>query len=72
MRYTEIRLKLKHEEEVYRIYLTDALYCLTNRGLTMTKRFIDVLRPDRNVVEETRTPDEIINMIKSKLERLGK
>lgn len=70
MRYTEIRLKVKGEEEVYRIYVTDALYSLTQmRGLrlSMSKRYIDVIKPDRNYVDETRTPEEIINGISAKL-----
>ena len=73
MRYTEIRFKMKTEEEVYRIYVTDALFCLTTqRGLTqaMSKRYIDVIRPERNFVEETRSPQEIIDTISGKLERL--
>lgn len=75
MRYVEIRLNKKHEEEAYRMYLTDALFCLAGmRGLpyTMNKRFIDIIRPDRKVIDEERTPEEIINTIKGKLERLGK
>lgn len=75
MRYVETRLRKKHEEEAYRTYLTDALYCLTGmRGLpyTMDKRFVDIIRPDRNVIDEERSPEEIINTIKDKLERLGK
>lgn len=75
MRYVEIRLKKNQEEEAYRNYLADALFCLAEmRGLphTMNKRFIDILRPDRKVIDEERTPEEIINTIKGKLERLGK
>lgn len=70
MRYAYIRLREKGADKVYRIYVTDALYALTNRGQHMTKRWIDVVDPDRNVVDETRTPEEIINGIRDKLKKV--
>lgn len=36
----------------------------------MTKRWIDVVDPDRNVVDETRTPEEIINGIRDRLKKV--
>lgn len=70
MRYAYIRLREKGMEKVYRIYVTDALYALTKGGQHMTKRWIDVVDPDRNVVDETRTPEEIINGIRDKLKKV--
>lgn len=33
----------------------------------MNKRYADVINPDRDVIEETRTPEEIIDGIRAKL-----
>ena len=54
------------------MYVTEALYILTNQGLRLAVKYADIIRPDRNVIDETRSPEEIINTIKDKLERLGK
>lgn len=71
MRYFGVRLKQKQTERLYRIYVTDGLYALSNRGQRLSRRWIDIVEPDNAVIEETRTPEEIINAIKSKLERIA-
>ena len=59
-------------DEVYRVYVTDMLMCIAENtakfanggGRYIKKRYFDIVQPQK---EETRTPDEIINGIKSKL-----
>lgn len=62
MRYASARWRLYQREEVYRIYVTDSLKVLGNLNM----RYIDNFKP-----EETRTPDEIIEHLKSGLEKIG-
>ena len=62
MRYALARWNLYQREEVYRIYMTDALKAIGNLRI----RYIDYFKP-----EETRTADEIIDHLRSGLERIG-
>ena len=62
MRYALARWNLYQREEVYRIYMTDAVKAMGN----LQKRYIDYFKP-----EETRTAEEIIGNLKSGLERIG-
>lgn len=71
MRYFGIRLKQKRTERLYRIYVTDGLYALSNRGQRLSMRWLDIVEPEHAVVQEDRTPEEIINAIKTKLERMA-
>ena len=71
MRYYGARFKQKQTDEVYRIYVTDGFYALTNRGQRLGKRYADIANPDRNEQEETRTPEEIIQSISDKLKRMA-
>lgn len=68
MRYFSTRLHMRQQEETYRIYLTDALFALVNGGQQMTKRYIEILRPQE--VEEERSPQEIKDKIAEGLRRL--
>ena len=54
------------------MYVTEGLYILTNGGLRLGVKYFDIIRPDRNVIDEDRPPEEIIKSISDKLERLGK
>lgn len=56
---------------MYRIYVTDGLYALSNRGQRLARRWLDIVEPEHAVIEETRTPEEIINAIKTKIERMA-
>ena len=77
MRYVEARLTEKTHALIYRIYVTDALQSITGNtgalgcGVKIDKRYFDIYRqiiaPD---VVETRTPDEIIDGIRQKLNDL--
>ena len=61
MRYAKARLEKEPRDWTYRIYVTDALKYLA--GLNI--RYADLFGP-----EETRTADEVIDNVKSKLRRL--
>lgn len=64
MRYVESRCNEYDRDEAYRIYVTDSLKIIGNLDI----RFYDLLRPG---VEETRTPEEIIENISAKLMKAG-
>ena len=66
MRYAEARWELYQREEVYRIYVTDGIRALG--GFKDSPRYVDLFEPQH---EETRTPEEIINHLRSGLECLG-
>lgn len=61
------------EEAAYRAYVTDALRLITEntakavQGSYIKARYADMIAPQK---QETRTADEIIYDIKSKLEKL--
>lgn len=65
MRYAIARRKKEQRDEAYRIYITDALYSLTNNH-KMLKRYKDVLDAlESNKAIEARSGDEIaIDIIK--------
>ena len=60
MRYVLARIEQNNRDEAYRFYVTDALKALGG----FDKRYADIIefKPP-----EKRTPDEIINNIRSKL-----
>lgn len=64
------------EEEVYRIYVTDALQVITQNtanfagGKTIGIRYYDVLKPQKNE-EKEENADEIIERISNKLNQIG-
>jgi hypothetical protein len=66
-------LKSKRDDELFRVYVTDALKSIAgntarfNGGTEMNTRFKDILDPPE---EDDRTPDEIICSISEKLKRL--
>ena len=55
----------KKKDELYRIYITDALKVIGH----LDRRYADLVDFDRKV--ETRTSEEIIRDIKGKLGRIG-
>lgn len=58
-------------EKLYRVYMSDLLKGIaTQMGLQVEQRYRDLAYP-APVVEETRTPDEIISNIRAKLKKLG-
>jgi hypothetical protein len=62
------------EEEVYRIYVTDALQVISQNtanlagGKTIGIRYYDIIKPQQ---KEEANADEIINRIKDKLSKMG-
>jgi len=57
-------------EKIYRAYVTDVLKAIAKvNGITSDKRYVDLAY--RQIVEETRTPEEIIDTISTKLKKLG-
>lgn len=76
MRYVEAKLTEKTQALMYRIYVTDTLQALVNNtsvigGISITKRFYnvfkDILEPKK---AETRTKEEIIEHIRSGIDKL--
>lgn len=58
-------IKQEQKELLYRVYVTDTLRCISmGIGKYPEKRFAELLNPQS---EETRTPEEIIENIRSKL-----
>lgn len=62
--------KIQHEK-IYRMYLTDALKCISEntakfaQGSAMSRRWIDLEEP--RVLKETRSAEEIIDDFKRRL-----
>jgi len=73
MRYVVSRYKEYQKDMAYRFFVTDELFYLNNNvvnisgGNKLQTRFYEILHPPK---EETRTADDIINNIKSKLKKL--
>ena len=67
MRYVLARIDKNNRDEAYRFYVTDALKVIGGLNL----RFYDIINVKEPVKkEETRTPEEIINRLKEKLNEL--
>lgn len=66
--------KQKSKELLYKIYITDALKLIAENsakaagGGYLTRRFSDMIVESKGT-QEKRTPDEIIESIKEKIER---
>lgn len=65
MRYVLARIDQNNRDEAYRIYVTDALKAIGG----FDSRFVDLLNY-KLPKEETRTPDEIINKIRGRINEL--
>ena len=63
------QLETQDREFAYRIYVTDALFCISSQQV-MTKRYIDVMMPDRNKISDDRSGDEIAQDTLNKLATL--
>lgn len=68
----------RQDEKYYRIYVTDALKCISENtaksvgGMSMSKRFFDIVdRSKPQEEEEEQTAEEIIDRIKNTLKSLG-
>ena len=62
MRYVLARIEKNNRDEAYRFYITDALRALGG----FEQRYYDLVET-RPVIEETRTPEEIIANIRGRL-----
>ena len=62
MRYALSKIRQYEEEMAYRCYVTDALKSAV--GLNM--RYVEAIQV-RPVKEETRTPDEIVNEVRRRI-----
>ena len=62
MRYVSARLEQNLREDAYRIYVTDALKAIGG----FDSRYFDIIN-QKPTLKETRTPEEIIEQIRSKL-----
>lgn len=60
MQYVFSRIKQEFREEIYRIYVTDALKVLGH----LDRRYYDMIQPSK---VETRTAEEIIDSITNKI-----
>lgn len=54
------REKRRIESDAFRLYVTDALYAISRRDMTLTKQFRDILRPTA-----TEKPEAIIERFKA-------
>lgn len=63
MRYVEARADKQRRDNTYRIYVTDCLYAIANRGLTITKRYADIINPEPEKPKDTRTQAEIVAQV---------
>ena len=77
MRYVEARITEKTHALIYRIYVTDALQGIINNtgaiagGVKIDKRYFDIFKQIITTeAVETRTPDEIIDGIRQRLNDL--
>ncbi len=66
LRYALETTKRQAEERVYRVYVAETLYFMA-RGEAPTVRFNDLIHPKP---QDTRTSEEIIDTMKTKLNRL--
>lgn len=65
MQHCEQTIAQEYRDKLYRLYVTDALYALTN-SRPLSVRWID-LQDGTGQQTETRTEQEVIDHIKSKL-----
>ena len=71
MRYVEARLQMEQRDTAYRIYVTDTLKAITHNTtdgdsrVDITVRYAEMFSKKK---KETRTPKEVIESIKQKLE----
>ena len=74
MRYVKVRAEQSKLEKAYRIYVTDCLKFISENtarqagGTSFNKRYAELI--DKKPVE-TRTSEEVIDSIRSKLQKLG-
>ena len=61
MRYAKSRLDADVRDFAYRIFITDCI----GKIIGLNERYYDMIQPKK--IEETRTADEIIGNIRSKL-----
>ena len=67
MRYVGARFQKEMRESTYRIYVTDALKAIAGGNM----RYADIWSEKFLGVEETRTPEEIIDEIITKSRKIG-
>lgn len=68
----------KQVEKAYRIYVTDALKAIVSntagmvggKAVTMTMRYADLIEDRQPQAEDTRTPDEVVDHIVNKINKL--
>lgn len=71
MRYVEARADKQRRDNTYRIYVTDCLYVIANGGLTVTKRYADIINPEPEKPKDTRTQAEIVAQVWSGINGKG-
>lgn len=57
------RADKQRRENTYRIYVTDCLYAIANRGLAIAKRYADIIDPEPEKPKDTRTQAEIVAQV---------
>lgn len=74
MRYVVARWRQADRDEAYRIFVGDALKAIADNtakiaggGTTMSKRLVDVIRPDLVPEPDPRTQEEIVASIWAKI-----
>lgn len=64
-RYAAAQARAAHEDEIYRVYLTDALYALSRRDSCVSRRYADLISPLAEREEED--PQAVIDHVRAKL-----
>lgn len=61
MKHIEMYFKQKKEDEIFKQYLADSLYCISNsRECRMGKKYSEILHP---VIIEEKKPEEIVSHV---------
>lgn len=61
----------EQREEIFRVYVADALMSISTRETKMNRRYVDLVKDFESPVE-TRSASDIISGIKDKLNKAGK
>lgn len=67
----EARAEKQRRDNTYRFYVTDCLYAIANGGLTVTKRYADIINPEPEKPKDTRTQAEIVAQVWSGINGKG-
>lgn len=68
VKYARFRAEKEEQDILYRVYVSDAIKAIYNRlGGEISTRYYDMIQKPK-IIEETRTPEEIVDSIRAKIE----